>query len=429
MNFASGRLMAMWLMLVLWFGHLAAQNSDNQQAGQKPFWPVKMKVSNQFVQGISDFRSNLQKNGVELFAVYTSDYVANLRGGLSRRSGYLYNMDLAALIDANELLGINNTSLFFYAIGNGGDDPTSYVGDFQGTSNIEAPDSWKLYEMWIEYFLNQQRTSLKLGIMDLNADFYVTENATSFINSSFGIGAEIAQTGVNGPSIFPVTALALRMRHQFDAEKYVQMAVFDAVAGNPNDLTGTHIHWIDPEEGFLLIGETGRIRPADNDNLFQKLAVGAWHYTSKFDVIGKSGLQERGNQGVYIIAEQQIRRHPLHPEKGITLFANFGLTKSKFNPIQIFYNGGVVWRGFDLVDGDETGLAFTTVVAGDDFMRAMEAEQITVSRYETAVEWFYRSTPTTWLLIQPDIQWVVNPGLTGNIPNALVFTLRLGIEL
>lgn len=88
-----------------------------------------------------------------------------------------------------------------------------------------------------------------------------------------------------------------------------------------------------------------------------------------------------------------------------------------------------MWRGFDLVDGDETGLAFTTVVAGDDFMRAMEAEQITVSRYETAVEWFYRSTPTTWLLIQPDIQWVVNPGLTGNIPNALVFTLRLGIEL
>jgi porin len=426
---ASGRQLAIWLVLILCIGHLAAQDSNNRQPGHPKFMPLKMNLANNFTQEISAFRNNLLKNGVELFAVYTSDYVANLRGGLSRRGGYLYNMDVAALIDANVLLGLKNTSMFIYAVGNGGDDPTAYVGDFQGTSNIEAPDSWKLYEMWFEYLLNRQRTSLKLGIMDLNADFYVTENATSFINSSFGIGAEIAQTGVNGPSIFPVTALALRMRHQFDEQKYLQMAVFDAVAGNPNDLTGTHIHWIDPDEGFLLIGETGRLRPADGDNLFQKLALGAWHYTSKFEVIGKNGLRERGNQGIYLIAEQQIRQNPLHPEKGITLFANFGLTKSKFNPIHIFYNGGLVWRGLDLVNGDETGLAFTTVIAGNDFMRVMESEQVSASRHETIVEWFYRFTPATWLLVQPDIQWVINPGLADHIPNALVFTVRMGIEL
>ncbi len=429
MGFVCWRLILVWLLVVLSINFVKAEGGDNSRYGTQNILPIHMKAANSFTQGISDFRNKLLKNGIELFLVYTSDYVANVRGGLKHRSGYLYNMDIAAFIDANELLGLRNTNMFFYVIGNGGADPTDFIGDFQGTSNIEAPDSWKLYELWMDIFLNQQRTNLKFGIMDLNAEFYVTENATSFVNSSFGIGAEIAQTGINGPSIFPVTALALRLKHQFNEEKYLQLAVFDAVAGNPRDLTGTHIHWIDPDEGFLMIGEMGSVRPASNDNLFQKLAVGAWHYTAKFDVIGKPGIKKRGNQGIYLIAEQQIRQNPIYPEKGITLFANFGLTKSEFNPIQIFYNGGLVCQGLNLVKGDQAGLAFTTVIAGNAYMKMLESTQVSASRHETVVEWFYRFTPASWLLLQPDVQWVINPGLVKDIPNALIFTLRLGVVL
>ena len=45
-----------------------------------------------------------------------------------------------------------------------------------------------------------------------NAEFYVLDTTRRyFLNSSFGIGPEVAQTG---PSIFPITALAGRVKYQ-----------------------------------------------------------------------------------------------------------------------------------------------------------------------------------------------------------------------
>ena len=40
--------------------------------------------------------------------------------------------------------------VFFYGLGNHGGRPSENVGDLQIVSNIEAPDTWKLYEAWFE---------------------------------------------------------------------------------------------------------------------------------------------------------------------------------------------------------------------------------------------------------------------------------------
>jgi porin len=51
---------------------------------------------------------------------------------------------------------------------------------------------------------------VKIGLYDLNSEFDVIEAAALFLNPSHGIGPDFAQSGRNGPSIFPVTSLAIR---------------------------------------------------------------------------------------------------------------------------------------------------------------------------------------------------------------------------
>ena len=49
--------------------------------------------------------------------------------------------------------------------------------------------------------------------MNLNAEFYVNDSSAMFINSSFGMGQDFAQSGKNGPSIFPVTSTDVELRN------------------------------------------------------------------------------------------------------------------------------------------------------------------------------------------------------------------------
>jgi porin len=48
------------------------------------------------------------------------------------------------------------------------------------------------------------------------------------------------------------------------------------------------------------------------------------------------------------------------------------------------------------------------------------------ANYELAIEGFYRAFLTPWLFIQPDLQYIINPG--GIHPNALVGTVRVELD-
>ena len=47
--------------------------------------------------------------------------------------------------------------------------------------------------------------------------------------------------------------------------------------------------------------------------------------------------------------------------------------------------------------------------------------------YELVFEWNYKIQLTKFAFVQPDIQWVINPGGTNRIPNALVLGAQMGV--
>jgi len=49
--------------------------------------------------------------------------------------------------------------------------------------------------------------------------------------------------------------------------------------------------------------------------------------------------------------------------------------------------------------------------------------------YEFMGELTYLIQATPWLEIQPDVQWIVNPGGDSDIPNAVVVGVQLSVDI
>eukprot|EP01035_Chromulina_nebulosa_P035678 gene35678-47970_t len=163
---------------------------------------------------------------VTLSLVYTADLRGNVRGGIATGTRYLDNVDLQLSVDADRLIGWKGARLFVYGLYNNGTPfSTELVGDVQSVSNVETDvRALRLFEAWIEQDIGQ-RGSLKFGLYNLNAEFDTTRSGGLFLLSSHGIGPDFSQSGRNGPSIFPVTSLALRGEMKFGSNWLARGAV------------------------------------------------------------------------------------------------------------------------------------------------------------------------------------------------------------
>jgi len=142
---------------------------------------------------------------------YTGELVRDAVGGTRRGSAFVGAAGVQVTLRLGRLLGWHGAQLFVFALGTHGGAPSELVGDVQGVSNLEAPADLKLEEAWLQQNLLDNRLSWLVGRYDLNTEFYRLQSAALFMNSSFGIGPELAQSGVGGPSIFPNTAVGTRV--------------------------------------------------------------------------------------------------------------------------------------------------------------------------------------------------------------------------
>jgi porin len=143
---------------------------------------------------------------IQFGLTYTADYIGVIDGGLEQRGDYLDNLDVLIDADLDALMGWSGGTLHLHVLNNAGGTPNDFAGTLQGIDNIEVGEQrLRLFEAWIEQALGESAT-LRLGLYDLNSEFYANDAAGLLIASSFGIGSELAATGLNGPSVFPSTA-------------------------------------------------------------------------------------------------------------------------------------------------------------------------------------------------------------------------------
>jgi porin len=331
-------------------------------------------------------------------------------------------------------------------LGTHGRTPDRLVGDVQGVSNIAATAGVRLEEAWLQQNLLTNRLSLLVGRYDLNSEFYRLQSAAVFVNSSFGMGPEMAQSGASGPSIFPHTSVGVRVDFKPVANAVWRLAVLDGV---PVDRPGHASAVFASGDGSLFVGEMALLSRPDTavpmrGERFQigrgrarpysaKVAIGGWYYTSSFpdlaDTLSNGATsRRRGSFGAYVLGDKTLWAQSQSGPQSLSVFAQLGLGDGRVNQIGGYLAGGITLaapiasRGQDLL-----GLAVAAALNGSHFERA-QAAMGNRAAGETTLELTYSAQIRSWLSIQPDAQYVVHPGGTRALRNAIVPGLRIALS-
>ncbi|MEX2490886.1 MAG: carbohydrate porin [Nitrospirales bacterium] len=405
-------------------------------------------------------QSTMKDHGVRLDIVNTVDVLSNVSGGIRKKTATVGDLDLLLTIDMNKLIDDWKGTLFVYGLGTYGDDPGKHVGDIQAVSSIAGPNTWKLFEAWYQqnFF---ERFSLLAGLYDMTSEFDVMVSASElFVNASFGTGAEFAISGKSGPSTFPATALGIRGQAIVNDSLMVRAVLADGVPGNPNDTDGTHI-LINEDDGLFSALELAyyQFRPADTPDTKReilagkprrltfrrvgrsapheyeaKVALGLWGYTTKLEHLSKvdnAGVPAKrdGTYGLYGLAEYDIYHEPGDTDQELTLFGRAGMADPKANRFSQYYGGGFVYTG--LLPGrqfDQTGLGVAAAINGKYYKRSQRNAGQSVDTAEITLEATHAFFVNPDLIIQPDVQYVINPGTVPGRKNALVLGARLEVN-
>jgi len=374
----------------------------------------------------NETRSSLEEKGITFEGVYTIDYLNNTQGGLQRKDTYLTNLDLTLTVDTQQSGLWENGTFFAYVIDSSGQDKItgSIVGDTQGVDNIEAPRTTRLYEMWYEHSFLDEALTVLFGFHDYNSEFDVTEYGGLYLNSSFGISVDIS--GGGRPSIFPLAAPAVRIKVTPKDNWELLFAIYDGNPGDPDISEHFPNSDFDDDGGAFLASEAAY---HFSENVLPGfIKCGVWHNTGEFDDAvdtdpSGSAIKRDGNSGGYVVIDKMLYRE--EGEQGLGAFFQFGANKESVNEVNVYVGGGLNYRG--LIPGrdeDDIGIAVASAHINEEISSTSTRED-----NETTIEVTYSALINDHIRIQPDLQYVNNPGAVSSVKNAFVVGARVEIAL
>ncbi len=332
---------------------------------------------------------------------------------------WLHYTDVAIGYDwaMNNQWGLQIYASAFFTNGN---SISELVGDLQGISNIEASQGAEVLEAWVE-LKSPLGLQIKGGRLDSNADFDAIEPAQFFINSSQGIGPDISTVGVNGPSIFPETGLGAVLLYQ--AKQWsLKLGSFDPLTR----LSGSNIEQVknydwDFSDGALWLAE---FIFNFEDNI---LGLGLWNssYSLQREYPMIDNLTDA--KGLYGFMSQS---KPF----GDT-YLRLGLSESKNAFIDRYI--GVGWTNeistnTDFLSESVLGISWASARLGELGLRnkfGMENGEKISHSFEHILEISSRSDISELLQLQPNLQFVIQPGAEKKTSSRLVIGIRGILEL
>ncbi len=360
-------------------------------------------------------RKTLFDRGVDVQANYWADAWSNVSGGISRGTDYIGNANAIVNVDGEKLLGLKGASASLNVMHNSGSKfNTNRIGSVEGIDNIETADNGLyIYEAWIQQNFANDAFSVRLGMFDVNIEFNATESSLLFAHPTYGMDTTIAITGLNGPSTFPITGLGTRLKW-VPAEKWVlQFAVMDGVSGDPGDLDGTHVI-LKRSDGLMLMGEL-----AYGDLQTGRVGIGALTYTKQFAHL--TNAEMRRSENLYAFAEKTLWKMDAEGERHVDGFVRMAGNSGTTTQVDYNWSGGLLYTGpFASRLKDAAGIAAHGAHNSDPYRRA----NTPADSMEWGVEATYSAAINDYTFLQPDVQFVHNPGSNQAVSDAWVLGLR-----
>lgn len=357
----------------------------------------------------------LDVSGVRIDYIYIGEAFHNARGGLNTAGATEYRglFDLAATFDLEALGGIEGGTFFVYGEDLHGRSATSnHVGDFQMLSNIDNPTNFtQVSEYWWQQELAEGAIWVKAGKQDANADFCALDLGGDFLNSSFGLIPNVPMPTYPhqglGAALFATLGERLSMGAGFYDGGAIGTTWGFSTLGHFGCMSIAELKW-DPQLA-IFGGKPSAYR------------IGAWHHSGEWDSLDGSGTFA-DNQGWYAAFDQLLLLEEEDEEQGLGFFVQYGNAPDDRNAVENYFGVGLLYRG--PIEGRDEDLC------GVGLAHARFADELRMTdgmTYESAIETFYRAQVRPWAAVQPDLQFIANPG--GNQKDALAVGVRFEIIL
>ena len=448
------------------------QLQPDQGTSGGPFgFASNLARSNFMLGNMWGLRPFLSQYGISFGLQETSEVLGNVSGG--NKQGFEYDGLTTALVqlDTNRAFGwyggtFNVSGLQYH----GRNLSADKLLTLQTASGIEADRATRLWELWYDQkFLEEDRLDVKLGQQSLDQEFMVSQNALLFVNTMFGWPMVPSADMPGGGPAYPLSAPGIRFRARpidpitmlagvFNGSPSPNNNIPDSQMANPSGtsfpLNGgvmaiAELQYTYPSLGSMLYAD-------QSSPLARTYKLGFWYNDEHFgdqryDNTGLSladpgttGVPQnhRGNYSIYAVADQMIWQDPDEFDRTMNVFMRaMGTPETSRNLIDFSLNLGFTFHEPFLHRDDDTfgiGLGYTHVskrAAGLDTDTANFTGAFNPARSsETFVEATYSYAVTPWLQLQPDFQYVFNPGGgianaagTGKVGNEAVLGLRSNI--
>ncbi len=300
-------------------------------------------------------------------------------------------------------------------ISHGGTPSENLVGDLQTFSNLEAGFLYGFYETFYQY--QKDALWLKVGQVDINTDFMVSDNGLLFAHSSFGIDPAMT---INLPApTYPVTGASITAQIPISKDVRIRLGLFDGQFSAPRN-NYLSIDWsLNKREGFLNIVE-GEF-PLLDGRIKQK--VGFYHHTGTFYDFEKQESR-KGLSAVYSITDWLIEGDQ---QSGTNVFLQFDKSNKASSSVLYYVGLGLRFKNkIEFLKNDEIGIAsgFAKVNPIDDAI----AENYDL-RAENILEASIKFSILDNIALQPYTQLISIDSIDPNAKNPFIFALRLHVNL
>ncbi len=327
---------------------------------------------------------------------------------------------------------------------NGTSLSNDYIGNIFNVQQVFGGQTYKLVDLYFQQSLWEDVLNFRLGRIAMGDEFLSSPLYWNYVNNGFDGNPVAIFKNVPGVAAYPNTTWGIRTRVRPVKEVYLMAGLFN----NDPEVSDSKNHGLDfsLKGPLFVIAETGYLlnRQKGSIGLPGNFKIGGYYHNGDFDDLyrdssgnsfalsGNAPETHHGNSGFYILLDQMIyRERGPGSKQGLTPFISLLFAPEKdINQLPFFMNGGVVYRG--LVPGREQDVAAFGLVYGafsEDLEHHQEDAEIGVQGYELVLEVNYNFQVAKWLHIIPDVQYVMNPGGTGDIPDALVLGFQLAVNL
>lgn len=323
-------------------------------------------------------------------------------------------IELTATLDGEKAVGWKGGTIYVHAQSLLGWPGTRISNDVQVFDNIDAPQFVGLAEAWVQQTWFDGALRVKVGRIEQNVEFASVEQESVplrvrsrrlFLNSSMGFSPTIARFGS-----YPYQSLGALIEGQPHDVLSLSAGAFDG-ALQPSVLSTLERPVSAPAftSVFVIAEVSAGWTPASFER--GRITAGGW------GLLGRE-VPGPGTGGPYLIVAQTLWSESGAQEQGVGMFGQYGYSSPHASEIVHHAGGGVSWTG--------------ALPTRDDDAITLGATWVGLRRQggwanETAVETSYRIALDEFLWLQPDLQYIVDPG--GSEPDSLIATIRVAVDL